>query len=98
VKCPKWKLSALMSLESYRSRNGCSLEAVAAAIGLTSKGYLSRLERGSTPWPLELALRVEEWSAGEVRAVDLLEPAKAALLEGAIRRAVDAAHDARVQA
>jgi transcriptional regulator with XRE-family HTH domain len=66
--------------ESCRKKRGLSLAAAARDIGLSSKGYLSRLEKGVTPWPLELALRVEEWSDGEVKAADLLQPEQAELL------------------
>lgn len=77
-----------MGLADYRKRRELSQEAAAAELGLSSKGYFSRLENGFARWPLALALRVEQWSAGEVRAVELLHPDDAALLRGAIERAI----------
>lgn len=76
-----------MALEPYRRSRGLSQADVAEQLGLSSAGYVSRLERGSTPFPVRLALLVEAWSDGEVRAVDLLPPEDAQLLSQVISRA-----------
>ncbi len=76
-----------MTLESFRrSRNLTQAEA-AAALGLSSAGYLSRLETGAITCPMRLALKIEAWSGGMVLAVDLLSHEDARLLERAINRA-----------
>lgn len=77
-----------MTLTEYRDSRGLSLSECALALGLQSgsKGHLSRLENGLAPWPIKLALQVEAWSGGEVRAVDLVSPDDAALLSAAIAR------------
>ena len=76
-----------MGLNEYRSELGLTLEETAAALGLGSKGYLSQLENGRASWPIRLALEVEVWSHGRVRAVDLVGPVDAALLRAAMARA-----------
>ena len=78
-----------MKLAEFRIRRGLSLEQCATQLGLkpTSKGHLSRLENGQLPFPIKLALQIEAWSAGEVRAVELLKDDDARLLGGAIDRA-----------
>lgn len=69
-----------MDLESFRRARGLSLEQLAPEIGLASKGYLSRIESGTARAPLRLALKVEVWSGGEVRAIELLDAGDAELL------------------
>lgn len=55
---------------TFRKSRGLSQAELAEALGLglRSKGYISRLESGATPWPLKLALRLEKLSSGEVPA------------------------------
>jgi transcriptional regulator with XRE-family HTH domain len=76
-----------MDLESFRLARRCTLEEAAAQLGLRSKGYLSSLEKGRVPWPIRLALEVEIWSGGEVRALELLAEKDAKLLRALIARA-----------
>jgi transcriptional regulator with XRE-family HTH domain len=73
-----------MSFESYRKSLGLTQAQAAVALDLSSAGYLSRLETGSTPWPLRLALRAQKWSGGRVRALDLLAEEDAKLLMEAL--------------
>lgn len=75
-----------MGLAEYRERRGLTQEAAAAELGLASKGYFSSLENRRVPWPIKLALQVEVWSGGAVRAVELLPPEEAELLARAIHR------------
>lgn len=58
---------------SFRRRERLSQARLAEALGLgiRSKGYISRLENGLQPWPLELALKLERFSNGLVKATDL---------------------------
>ena len=60
-----------MKLESFRKRRGLSQQQAASELGLRSKGYFSRLESGKDPMPLRMALKIQEWSAGEVTAAEL---------------------------
>lgn len=57
-----------MELVSYRKKLGLSQEACARALGVTSKGYISDIETGAKKASLRLALRIEQWSKGEVPA------------------------------
>ena len=59
-----------MQLAEHRKGRGLTVEAAAEELGLKSKGYLSAIENGRQA-PLELALRIQRWSGGEVRAADL---------------------------
>ena len=69
-----------MSIKAFRESRGLSQEQAASELGLRSKGYFSRIESGSTPCPLRLALQIEDWSAGKVPAETLLDEADRQLL------------------
>lgn len=73
-----------MDLESFRKSRGLTQEQLASELGLVSKGYVSRIETGDVRAPIKLALQIERWSGGEVRAVELLSPEDAGLLQAAI--------------
>jgi transcriptional regulator with XRE-family HTH domain len=60
-----------MKLESFRKQRGLTQQQAAQELGLASKGYFSRLESGKDPMPLRLALRIERWSEGAVRAAEI---------------------------
>lgn len=62
-----------MDLAQYRAERGLSLEQCAVELGLspTSKGWISEIERGDRPASLRLALRIERWSSGAVKAASL---------------------------
>ncbi|MDZ4375109.1 MAG: helix-turn-helix transcriptional regulator [Phenylobacterium sp.] len=62
-----------MSPASFRKFRGRSQAQFAIELGLSerSKGYISRLEAGATPWPLHLALRLEKISDGMVPAASI---------------------------
>jgi transcriptional regulator with XRE-family HTH domain len=68
-----------MSLESVRKARGLSQEQLARELGLRSKGYISDIESGRQRASLKLALKIEKWSDGQVKAADLC-PADADLL------------------
>lgn len=70
-----------MSLGKYREARGLTLDAVGAAVGVRSKGYLSRLEGGREHASIRLALRIQDWSGGAVRAESLVSSEDAALLQ-----------------
>ena len=74
-----------MRLVDFRERKGISLDAMAAELGFKSKGFLSRLENGERP-SLELALRIQVWSRGEVTAAEL-RPDLADLIAAALAAA-----------
>lgn len=62
-----------MDLATYRAERGLSLEQCALELGLsaTSKGWISEIEGGKRPASLRLALRIEKWSRGAVKATSL---------------------------
>ena len=62
-----------MDLATYRADRGISLEQCAVELGLsaTSKGWISEIERGERPASIRLALRIEKWSSGAVKAASL---------------------------
>lgn len=76
-----------MGLQAYRQRLGLTQQQAAEALGLRSKGYYSRMENGFEPFSIRVALKVEAWTNGEVKAIALLDPEHAALLAAAIARA-----------
>ncbi len=59
-----------MDFAAYRSEQGLSLEQCAAALGLSlsSKSWLSEIERGKRDASLRLAIKIERWSHGAVPA------------------------------
>jgi transcriptional regulator with XRE-family HTH domain len=59
-----------MDIKSLRAELGLSLEAFAQAIGVSSKGYASDLEKGATP-SVKVALEIEKLSAGRIAAATL---------------------------
>jgi len=75
-----------MSLLRYRKSRGLSQARASAELGLASTGYFSRLESGRAPMPLKLALRIEQWSDGQVPATELLHGEELELLQAALRR------------
>ncbi|HWF01579.1 MAG TPA: helix-turn-helix transcriptional regulator [Caulobacteraceae bacterium] len=79
-----------MDFKAYRERLGLSLGECAAQLGLKSKGHLSDMENGHKDFPIRLALQVERWSGGELRAVDLVSETDRDLLGASIDRAIAA--------
>ncbi len=69
-----------MDLSDYRKIRGLSQSACAKELGLRSKAYISRIETGQQSVPMKLALKIERWSNGEVKASELLPAEEAALL------------------
>lgn len=67
-------------MREQRESRSLSQEQFAIALGLQSKGYVSRIESGEITPSLRLALRIERWSAGRVRAESLLSSDDAELL------------------
>ena len=67
-------------IESFRRSKGWTLEQFAEEVGLGSKGYLSRIERGVDVCPLRLALKIEALSEGAVPADGLVAPSDRELL------------------
>lgn len=69
-----------MSLADYRRSQGLTQAQFARAIGLRSKGYVSRLESGSEAFSLKVALKIEDHSDGKLPALSLVNDEDAALL------------------
>lgn len=64
-----------MDFAAYRAQRGLTLEQCAVELGLspTSKGWLSEIETGNSDRraSLRLALKIEQWSGGIVKAASL---------------------------
>ncbi len=60
-----------MKLCDLRRDRGLSQEQLAHELGLKSKGRICDIENGAVDCPLELALKIQAWSGGEVRAAEL---------------------------
>ena len=69
-----------MNLSDFRKQRGMSQTELARVVGVTNKGWISQIETGAASAPLKMALRIELWSGGEVRALDLVSSGGAALL------------------
>lgn len=61
-----------MSFATYRQSQGWTLDQACEQLGLKSKGWLSRLERGEEAWPLRLALQIQVLSRGACPASGLV--------------------------
>lgn len=59
-----------MDLKSYRKSQKMSQGALALVLGVRSKSYISQIESGSRRAPLHIALRIEQWSNGALKAAD----------------------------
>jgi len=70
-----------MELAAFRKSRDLTLDAFAAAVGIKSKGYISRIESGLDPAGLRLAIRIQRFSEGAVPAIDLVTPEDRELLE-----------------
>lgn len=59
-----------MTLTEFRAARKLSLEQCAVELGLSpkSKSWLSEIENGHRDASLRLALRIEKWSRGKVKA------------------------------
>lgn len=57
-------------LYEHRKRRGLTQAAAAEELEFKSDGFFSRIENGELP-SLELALKIQRWSAGEVPAAEL---------------------------
>lgn len=62
-----------MDLATFRKTKKLSQEQLATTLGLkpSSKGWISEIESGLRPASLRLALKIERWSGGKVKAATL---------------------------
>lgn len=62
-----------MEFTKYRESRGLTQEECAVALGLsaTSASWISEIESGKRPASLRLALKIEKWSGGKVKATSL---------------------------
>lgn len=60
-----------MDLATYRKSLGLSQEECAIALGVKSKSYISGIETGGRAASPRLALKIEQWSGGRVKAASL---------------------------
>lgn len=69
------------ALESFRARRGLTLQAMADAMGIRSRGQLSSIEAGERPAGLRLSLQIHQFTDGEVPAHELVTPEDRVLLK-----------------
>ena len=67
-----------MDLRTYRKSQGLSQGQLAEMLGLSSKGHISDIERGTQAPSLAIALKIEAWSRGKVSAASLVPQQAAA--------------------
>ena len=69
-----------MDLAQHRANRKLSLEECAVQLGLSpsSKGWLSEIENGKRDASLRLALRIEKWSKGKVKAASVCRELRSA--------------------
>jgi transcriptional regulator with XRE-family HTH domain len=60
-----------MNLRSYRKSRGLSQKQVAEALGIEAESMISMIERERRKPTLRLALKIQRWSNGEVKAAEL---------------------------
>lgn len=60
-----------MDISDLRRELGDSLETFAAKVGLSSKGYLSCIERGTATCSVDVAINIERISGGRISAATL---------------------------
>ncbi|AJP72284.1 helix-turn-helix domain-containing protein [Sphingomonas hengshuiensis] len=63
--------TAPLLIRSIRDERGQSLDELAAAIGVGSRGYMSRIENGKVQCSPRIALAIEQWSGGRIPAEQL---------------------------
>lgn len=73
-----------MDLASFRKSRGLSLEECAKELGLspTSKGWISEIERDRRDASLKLAMKIERWSKGAVKATSICSLASQVAQQG----------------
>jgi transcriptional regulator with XRE-family HTH domain len=74
-----------MDLATFRKGLGLSQEECAIALGLkpTSKSWISDIENNERKASLKLALKIEKWSGGQVRAASICDFAAEVQEQGA---------------
>ncbi len=70
-----------MTPENFRKERGLTQDQLGEQLGGLSKAYISGLESGRVPWPLELALKMQLISEGLVLADDLVTPERRELIQ-----------------
>lgn len=78
------RVAACRRLADRRKRAGLSQDEFAPLVGLNHKGSVSAIETATLPPSLDVALRIQVWSGGEVQAGEL-RPDDAQLLDDAAR-------------
>lgn len=60
-----------ITIASLRKELGLTLDELAEQLGISSKGYLSQIERGVIDCSVRVALRIEDFSGGRIDAAGL---------------------------
>jgi DNA-binding XRE family transcriptional regulator len=69
--CELFVMTERITIASLRKELGLTLDELAEQLGISSKGYLSQIERGVIDCSLSIALRIEEFSGGRIDAASL---------------------------
>lgn len=69
--CELFVMTERITIASLRKELGLTLDELAEQLGISSKGYLSQIERGVVDCSLSVALRIEEFSGGRIDAASL---------------------------
>lgn len=69
--CELFGMTEHTTIASLREDLGMTLDEFARAVGISSKGYVSQIERGVIDCSLSIALKIEQFSAGRIDAAVL---------------------------
>lgn len=69
--CELFGMTEQVTIASLRRELGLTLDELAEQLGISSKGYLSQIERGVIDCSVRVALRIEEFSSGRIDAACL---------------------------
>jgi DNA-binding XRE family transcriptional regulator len=78
--CELFGMTEHTTIASLREELGMTLDEFARAVGISSKGYLSQIERGVIDCSLSIALKIEEFSEGRIDAAVLSRDVRMARL------------------
>lgn len=69
--CELFGMTEQTTIASLRAELGLTLDEFAAAVGISSKGHVSQIERGLIDCSLSIALKIEQFSCGRIDAAML---------------------------
>lgn len=69
--CELFAMTERITIASLRKELGLTLDELAEQLGISSKGYLSQIERGVIDCSVRVALRIEDFSGARIDAAGL---------------------------